>query len=49
MLEICVYFVSQGVFYSIRSFLNEAEYCSEVNLLPGIKGKTFIVQVGTFS
>ena len=35
----------QGVFYSIRSFCNEAEYCSEVDMVPGIQGKTFIVQV----
>ena len=37
----------QGVFYSIRSFCNEAEYCSEVDMVPGVEGKTFIVQVRT--
>lgn len=37
--------VLQGVFYSIRSFCNEAEYCSEIDMVPGIQGKTFIVQV----
>ena len=35
----------QGVYYSIRSFVNEAEYCSEIDMIPGIGGKTFIVQV----
>lgn len=34
----------RGVFYSIRSFISESEYCSEIGLLPGIGGKTFIVQ-----
>lgn len=34
----------RGVYYSIRSFISEAEYCSEINVLPGIGGKDFIVQ-----
>ena len=41
----CIPPFCQGVFYSIRSFISEAEYCSEIDLLPGIGGKTFIVQV----
>ena len=43
----CTPHFHQGVFYSIRSFISEAEYCSEIDLLPGIGGKTFIVQVGS--
>lgn len=34
----------RGVFHGIRSFLQEAEYCSAVSITPGISGKTFIVQ-----
>ena len=33
------------MFYSIRSFLDEPEYCSKIGLVPGIKNKTFVVQV----
>ncbi|XP_064388934.1 glutamate dehydrogenase 1, mitochondrial-like [Halichondria panicea] len=34
----------RGVYYSIRSFIRDADYCSEIGVLPGIAGKTFIVQ-----
>ena len=34
----------QRVFHSVRSFINEAEYCSEIGVTPGIAGKTYIVQ-----
>ena len=37
----------QGVYHSVKSFMNEAEYCSAVGITPGISGKTFIVQVHT--
>lgn len=37
----------QGVYHCIRSFINEAEYCSEIDMVPGIGGKTFVVQVRT--
>lgn len=36
---------SQGLFYTVRSFINEPEYCSQIGLKPGLEGKTFIVQV----
>ena len=35
----------QGVFHSIKSFLDSPEYSSRIGLSPGIKGKTFIIQV----
>ena len=35
----------QGVYHCIRSFINESEYCSEIDMVPGIGGKTFVVQV----
>lgn len=35
----------QGVFYGIRSFLSDPDYCSAINITQGISGKTFIVQV----
>lgn len=34
----------RGVYHSIKSFINEAEYCSEIDMVPGIGGKTFVVQ-----
>ena len=35
----------QGVYYSIHNFISDEEYCSKINMPPGIEGKTFIVQV----
>ena len=39
----------QGVYHSVKSFINEAEYCSEIDMMPGIGGKTFVVQVRNLS
>ena len=33
-----------GLYYCLREFMNDPEYMSKVNLTPGIKDKTFIVQ-----
>ena len=35
----------QGVFHSIKSFLDSPKYSSIIGLSPGISGKTFIIQV----
>ena len=35
----------QGVFHSIKSFLDSPKYSSIIGLSPGIRGKTFIIQV----
>ena len=36
---------SQGLFFAVRSFIDESEYCSQIGLERGLEGKTFIVQV----
>ncbi|GBG82065.1 hypothetical protein CBR_g34345 [Chara braunii] len=33
-----------GVFFCLREFMNNEELMSKINLKPGVKGKTFIVQ-----
>lgn len=33
-----------GVFYCVREFLNDEKLTSKINLTPGVRGKTFIVQ-----
>ncbi|BBM96727.1 glutamate dehydrogenase (NAD(P)+) [Marchantia polymorpha subsp. ruderalis] len=33
-----------GVFFCVREFLNDKELVSKLNMNPGVKGKTFIVQ-----
>lgn len=34
----------RGLFYCVRSFINEAEYCSQISITPGLVGKSFIIQ-----
>jgi glutamate dehydrogenase (NAD(P)+) len=34
----------RGIYHSVKSFISEAEYCSAVDITPGINGKTFVVQ-----
>jgi glutamate dehydrogenase (NAD(P)+) len=33
-----------GLYYCLREFMNDSEYMNKVNLTPGIKDKTFIIQ-----
>ena len=44
-ISLCGFLSMQGIYYSLRTFLDKPEYCNAIDISPGISGKTFIVQV----